>query len=79
MQSLVKSGIIQMGRLICYNMEELIEMKKVRKIIGRILLFMLVGLFLFVLGTFIFHQVKTKQALKLLKQLQKPCALLALM
>ncbi|MBE6847719.1 MAG: alpha/beta hydrolase [Ruminococcus sp.] len=57
-----------MGRLICYNMEELIEMKKVRKIIVRILLFMLVGLFLFVLGTFIFHRVKTKQALKLLKE-----------
>jgi len=68
LQSLVKSGIIQMGRLICYNMEELIEMKKVRKIIVRILLFMLVGLFLFVLGTFIFHRVKTKQALKLLKE-----------
>lgn len=43
-------------------------MNKVLKVVGRILLIMLVVLLLFVLGTFIFHRVKTNQALELLKE-----------
>ena len=43
-------------------------MKKALKIVGRIFLIMLVVLLLFVLGTFIFHRVKTNQALELLKE-----------
>ena len=43
-------------------------MNKALKVIGRILLIMLVVLLLFVLGTFIFHRVKTNQALELLKE-----------
>ncbi len=68
--------VIDFMRKLCYNKlnnklefaGDFISMKKVIKIAGKILLTLLVLIFIFVLITFIVHQIKTKQEVELLKE-----------